>query len=229
MARFLLERRARREEARSNDLSQRLVTIVDPANAASEVYRTLRTRLYNTLLAEGQRPKVILVTSSGSKEGKSTTCANLGVVMAQAGKNVLILDCDLRQPVMHRLFGLGNLHGVMSVLAEERSLREVWEEPVEGLKVVPVGAIPPNPAEILGTRRFSEFLAHCREEFDYVLVDTSPVGVASDPVILAPQGDGVLLVLDAQSTLKETLRQSVRSLEAVGANILGTVVNNVKI
>jgi capsular exopolysaccharide synthesis family protein len=111
----------------------------------------------------------------------------------------------------------------------ERKLQENWKEPMEGLKVVTVGPIPPNPTELLGTRRFSELLASLREEFDYVLIDAPPVGMVSDPAILATQGDGVLLVSDAQNTRKGSVRQAMRSLEAVGAPVLGTVMNNVEV
>jgi capsular exopolysaccharide synthesis family protein len=213
--------------AELDGLAGRLVTVLDPTSAAAEAYRTLRTNLlYGTFMDEP--PKVIVLTSPGPGEGKSTTCANLGVVLAQAGKDTLILDCDLRKPVMHKFFSLRNLHGIVDVLVGERSPQESWKEPVEGLKVVPVGTVPPNPTELLGTRRFSELLASFREEFNYVLVDAAPVGLVSDPAILATQGDGVLLVSDAQNTRKGSVRQAVRSLEAVGANVLGTVMNNVK-
>jgi capsular exopolysaccharide synthesis family protein len=141
----------------------------------------------------------------------------------------LILDCDFRKPVIHKFFGLRNMHGITDVLVGERPLQEVWNEPIEGLKVVPVGPIPPNPAEVLGSKRFSTFLANVREEFDCVLIDASPIGLVSDPVILATQADGVLLVLDAQNTRKASIRQAVRSLTAVGANVMGTVMNNVKV
>jgi receptor protein-tyrosine kinase len=167
-----------------------------------------------------------MLTSFGPGEGKSTTCANLGVVLAQAAKSTLILDCDLRKPVVHKFFGLRNLRGLTDVLVGKHSLQEVWEEPVEGLKVVPVGPVPLNPTEILGSRRFSDFLAGVREEFDYVLVDASPVGLVSDPAVLATQADGVLLVLDAQNTRKKSIRQAMRSLQAVNANVIGTVMNN---
>jgi len=170
-----------------------------------------------------------VLTSPGPGEGKSTTCANLGVVLAQAGKNTLILDCDFRKPVIHRLFGFRNVRGVVDALAGERKLQDNWKEPMEGLKVVTVGPIPPNPTELLGTRRFSELLASLREEFDYVLIDAPPVGMVSDPAILATQGDGVLLISDAQNTRKGSVRQAMRSLEAVGAPVLGTVMNNVEV
>jgi len=220
-------RRAGRE-AETDELAGRLATALDPTSAAAEAYRTLRTNLlYGAFLDEPA--KAIVLTSPGPGEGKSTTCANLGVVLAQAGKNTLILDCDFRKPVIHRLFGFRNVRGVVDALVGERKLQENWKEPMEGLKVVPVGPIPPNPTELLGTRRFSELLASLREEFDYVLIDAPPVGMVSDPAILATQGDGVLLVSDAQHTRKGSVRQAMRSLEAVGAPVLGTVMNNVEV
>src|SRR5829696_1715065 len=215
-------------ETETEELAGRLVTVLDPTSVAAEAYRTLRTNLLYSAFVD-ERAKVIVVTSHGPGEGKSTTCANLGVVLAQAGKNVLILDCDFRKPIIHRFFGLRNLVGVVDVLAGERKLQDVGAEPVKGLRVMPVGHIPPNPSELLGNPRFSELLASLREQFDYVLIDAPPVGLVSDPVILATQGDGVLLVSDAQNTRKGFVRQSMRSLEAVGARVLGTVMNNVKV
>ena len=224
--RSLLPRRARKERGRAEeDLTRRLVTKLQPTGVASEAYRAIRTNLLYAFV--DNPPKVIALTSAGPREGKSTTCTNLGVILAQAGQRTLILDCDLRKPTMHRIFGLRNLYGIVDVLVGERSLQEVWNEPVEGLKVVPVGTVPRNPAEILGTRRFSEFLASVREDFDYVLIDTPPIGLVTDAAIVAVRGDGVLLVLDAQNTRKRAVRQAMRSLETVGANVLGTVMNNV--
>jgi capsular exopolysaccharide synthesis family protein len=212
--------------ANANDLTGRLVTVLDPAGAASEAYRSLRTNLLYSFVDDP--PKAIVLTSPGPQEGKSTTCANLGVVLAQAGKRTLVVDCDLRRPVLHKVFGTRNVYGVVDLLAGEHGLQEVWQEPVPGLKLVCVGPVPPNPSEILGSRRLSEFLAGVREEFDYVLLDAPPIGAVSDPAILATRADGVLVVLDAQSTRKGALRQSMRNLQTVGANVLGTVMNNVK-
>lgn len=222
----MFSRRSKLRQEDVGDLSERLVTILEPTGAAAEAYRTLRTNLLYAFV--DKPPKVITLTSPGPREGKSTTCANLGVVLAQADKKVLIIDGDLRKPVIHKIFGLRNLWGVANILVGERGLQEVWHEPLLGLKVVTVGPVPPNPAELLGSRRFAELLSQVRREFDYVLIDAPPVGLVSDPAVLGTQGDGVLLVLDAQNTRKGTLRQSVRDLEAVGADILGTVMNNVK-
>ena len=217
--------RAQRE-AETNDHTRRLVATHDPTSPASEAYRSLRTNLLYSFV--DNPPKAIVLTSPGPQEGKSTTCANLGVMLAQADKNVLMLDCDFRKPVLHRFFGMRNFQGLVDVLANAHSLQDVWKEPMAGLKVVPVGPKPLNPAEILGSERLLNLLAEAREEFDYVLIDAPPIGPVTDPAILAVRVDGVFLVLDAQKTRKGALRGSVRSLEAVGANILGTVMNNAK-
>jgi capsular exopolysaccharide synthesis family protein len=206
--------------------SECLVTILDPANAASEAYRALRTSLLYARV--DTPPKVILVTSPGSTEGKSTVCANLGVVLAQAGKHVLIVDCDFRRPIIHNIFGLLNTRGIVNVLAGECDPQETYQGPLPNLKVLTVGAVPPNPAELLSSQRLSELLLTLREDFDYVLLDSSPTNLVSDPAILAAQSDGVLLTFDAQKTRKGDVRRAVHSLTTVGANILGTVLNNVK-
>jgi receptor protein-tyrosine kinase len=222
------ERRRKRQEKEraSEDLSGRLVTTLDPTGAASEAYRTIRTNLIYSLV---DLPlQVIVFTSPGPQEGKSTICANLGVTLAEGDNSTLILDCDFRRPVLHKIFGLRNLRGIVNVLAGEHRLEEVWQEPLPGLKTVTVGPVPPNPSELLGSQRFAEFLERVRQDFDYVLIDAPPIELVSDPAILATQGDGALLVVDAQKTRKGSVRRSMRSLEAVGANVLGTVMNNVK-
>lgn len=174
-------------------------------------------------------PRVIALTSPGPQEGKSTTCANLGVVLTQAGAKTLILDCDLRKPVIHKVFGMRNIQGIMNILLEEHGLQEIAQEPVPGLKVVAVGPVPPNPAEILGSERFARLIEQARRDFDFVLLDTPPMEFVSDVAILSAQTDGVLLVVDAQRTPKRALRRSVKSLETVGAKIIGTVMNNFKV
>lgn len=221
-----VESEARKESKTSAAAAERLITLAEPGGMAAEDYRTLRTSLLYTVV--DYPPKVIVVTSPGPKEGKSTTCANLGVVLAQADKSTLIIDCDFRRPSMHNLFELRNFQGIVNVLAGELSLQDAWHEPVPGLKVVTVGPLPSRPAELLGSKRFTEFLEQAREQFDYVLMDAPPTGPVSDPAILATQGDGALLVLDAQKTRKASLRKAKRTLEAVGAEVLGTVMNNVK-
>lgn len=208
-----------------DNFSNSLSTILDPLGNAAESYRTLRTNLFYALV--DNPPRVIVVTSSGPGEGKSTTCTNLGVVLAQAGKNTVILDCDLRRPQVHNIFGLRNLRGVTDVLTGEADLSTVFQEPLTGLKVATAGSLPPNPTELVGSSRFAEVVGQARKTFDYVLIDAPPVETVSDPSVIAVQADGAFLVLDAQNTRKGALRRSVRSLKTVGVNVLGTVMNNV--
>ncbi len=203
--------------------SEHLVTLLDPAGAASEAYRSLRTSLLYAKM--DAPPTVILITSPGLADGKSTTCANLAVVLAQAGKETLVIDGDLRKPSLHRIFGVPNVSGMVNVLSGEHDLSEVCTEPFPGLKMLSTGPIPPYPTELLSSGRFEELLGQARQLFDYVLVDSPPTELVSDPMIIAAQVDAVLLVLDSQGTSKGSLRKAVRNLEAVGANVLGTLVN----
>ncbi len=219
---ILLTKRSAQREPEA--LTGRLVTISEPDSEASEAYRTLRMNLIHSQV---DRPgQVITITSPGSREGKSTICANLGVVLAQADKKTLLMDCDFRKPVLHRIFGIPNLRGIVDILAGQYDMQDVWQEPLTNLRVITMGPPPPNPAELAESERFAEFLRDARRYFDYVLMDASPIQSVSDPAIIGTQGDGVVLVFDAQHTRKVAVRQSVKSLEAVGASILGTVMNN---
>ncbi|MGH3146846.1 MAG: CpsD/CapB family tyrosine-protein kinase, partial [Rubrobacter sp.] len=136
-----------------------------------------------------------------------------------------ILDCDLRRPRLHSMFGVNKIEGLVNILAGGGKVEEVWREPIPRLKLICAGPAPPNPTELLSSRRMEEFLAEMRRRFDYVLVDTPQVGVP-DSAVLAAHGDGVLLVLDSQRTRKGPLKQAMRVLRGVGANVLGTVMNN---
>jgi capsular exopolysaccharide synthesis family protein len=220
-------RRTPSEMAKSDGLNGRLVTMMDPASPSAEAYRTLRTNLLYKFV--DSPPKVIAITSPGRREGKTTTCANLGVALAQADNNTLIVDCDLRAPDVHKVFGLRNPYGIVDVLSGEQDLQGVCHVPVPGLKVLSTGPIPPYPAELLSSRRFVELMDQVRTQFDYVLVDTPPMQAVSDPLIIAPKSDGVLLVLDAQKTRKGTVRKHVRDVESIGARLLGTVMNNTRV
>ena len=197
-------------------------------SASAEAYRALRTNLLYDALVDTPS-KVIALTSPGLREHKSTVCANLGIVLAQADKRTLIVDCDLRDPVLHKTFGLRNSRGIADALTGEWSLEEVWQEPLSGLKVIAGGPSPLEPTELLGSERFAKFLGRVRQDFDHVLIDAPPLEPISDAAILAAQSDGVLLVFDYKNTPKRNVQQAMRSLEAVRANVLGTVLTNVKV
>jgi len=209
----------------AGSLHESLITLLDPYSPASEAYRALRTNLLYAF--PDSPPKVIVVTSHGDREGKSTTCANLGVLLAQVRKSVLLLDCDMRNPPEHKIFGSRTPTGLADVLTGKQSLRDVWQEPLPGLKVLAAGDPPRNPAELLSTKRFAELVGEVRQQFDFVLVDTPSVEQTTDPIIVSAHADGVLFVVDAQNTRKSAVRQGLHSLETVGANVLATVLNNV--
>jgi signal peptidase I len=211
-------------EAKSDNLTQGLAAILEPAGRASEAYRSLGRKLVHTSVEK--LPKVTVVTSPGRGGGKSVTCANLGVVLAQAGKSTLVVDCDFRKPVIHKVFGFDNLLGTVDVLDGVVWLHEVYREAIPGLKVAPAGPTPPDPEGRLGSPRFTEFLARAREEFEYILINAHPTETVSNLDAFASRGDAVLLVLHAQKVRRDSLRRSIRNLETNGARVLGTVVHN---
>jgi succinoglycan biosynthesis transport protein ExoP len=208
-----------------DDTLGHLITLSEPDGPIAEAFRALST---NLLYAGGSmRPEVVILTSPDAREDKSLTCSNLGVVLAEMGERTLIADCDFRRPVQHEILSLQNSQGLVNVLAGERELHEVWQEsPVTGMWVVTAGPLRPNPAKLLRSQHFGRFLVRARQDFDYVLLDAPPVQSVSDSMLLAPQGDGVLLVFDSQSTRKGAARESVRSLRVVKANVLGTVMTD---
>jgi capsular exopolysaccharide synthesis family protein len=221
-----LKRRKSWNKVRSTDLSNSLILTREPSGSSAEAYRALRTNLLYSFVDPS--PRVIVITSPGRREGKTTTSANLAVALAQLN-STLIVDCDLREPAMHKAFGVRNLNGLVNVLIGEHDLQEVCQEPLPGLKLITAGPILPSPAELLSSQQFAGFIDRARRQFEYVLIDTPPIQFVADPIIVARHSDGVLLVLDARHTRKVSIRKSVRSLESVGARVLGTVMNNAQV
>lgn len=214
------------KKAYSNNVdgfSEQLVTVLDSTAPASEAYRSLRTTVLYAVA--DTPPKVLLITSPGLMDGKSTTCANLAVVLAQAGKETLVIDGDLHRPSLHKIFGMPNVRGTADVLSGEYDLPELCEEPLPGLKILPSGPVPPNPAELLISGRLSSLVGQARRLFDHVLIDSPPTDLVSDPMIIATQADAVMLVLSSEDPSKASMNRAVHDLEAVGANVVGTVMN----
>jgi capsular exopolysaccharide synthesis family protein len=209
-------------------LTDALITLENPKSPISEAYRALRTNLQFASLTSNIRK--VLLTSAGPREGKSFTAANLAVCMAQAGKKVLLLDADLRNPSQHMMFGLGNKEGLSTALLENQDYRDfIQEVAVEGLAVLTAGPIPQNPAEILGSQKMKELLTEVGEQYDMILIDTPPVIAVTDAVILAQEVDGVILVL-AVGEVNQSYAQKAKELfDQVGARILGGVLNKVAV
>jgi capsular exopolysaccharide synthesis family protein len=168
-----------------------------------------------------------MITSPAAGEGKTTTAANLALVLADAGKRVVLVSADLRKPRIHRFFGLQNEVGLSSVLAEEIQPWEAILDPgVENLRVLLSGPVPSRPAELLQSDQMGEILAGLREVADYVIIDTAPMLLVADALALGPLVDGVLFVADSENTSRSAVAHSREQLEQVGAVLIGSVLNN---
>jgi len=210
------------------DAEPRLIVAQDPHSAVAEAFRTLRTNIQFKSLDNPVR--TILVTSSAPEEGKSTVVANLAVSLAQTGAAVIAVDCDLRSPSLHRIFGLPNERGLTSLmLAPTTGVREhLQRSEAGGVDVLTSGPLPPNPAEILGSKRMESLVRELRDMADYVLFDTPPVLAVTDAAVLATKVDGSVLVLSAGKSRRDAAKKAKRTLEDLGVRFLGVVVNNVK-
>lgn len=208
-----------------NTAQERLVPMHSPKSPATEAYRVLRTNLQFSSVDKPLR--TLLVTSPGPGEGKSTTAANLAIVVAQAGKKVILVDADLRRPFVHRLFQVPNNVGLTSALLEPANgyKHALQETDVSGLRVLTTGHVPPNPAELLGSARMRELLGLLQQEADMVILDSPPVLAVADAAILSDAVDGTLLVVSAGETRIEMLLQALERLESVGSRPLGVVLN----
>ncbi len=192
----------------------------------SEAYRTLRT---NIQFSSVDKPiRTLVVTSSGPSEGKSTTAANLAIVMAQTGQKVVLVDADLRRPVLHKTFGIPNNIGITTaLLAGDDVDLQAYLQPTEidNLMLITSGPIPPNPSELLGSQRMKNVIERLTQLADIVIFDTPPVLVVTDAAVLSRQSDGVLLIADAGGTREPALAHAVEELRKTGANILGVALN----
>jgi non-specific protein-tyrosine kinase len=210
------------------DKQSDLVTVSEPRSPISEAYRNLRTNLEFSSL--DRTLKTLVVTSAGVGEGKSTTLANLAVVSAQAGRKVILVGADLRRPRLFQILDLSNEAGLTTMLMDDVALAAppLQETGVDGLSVLTSGPLPPNPAELMGSRRMEEVIASLAEQADQVFFDTPPVVAVTDAAVLATKVDGVLLVISAGTTRRENARTAVQRLEQINARLVGTVLTNVQ-
>ena|SRR5579884_3725385 len=209
------------------DVASPLVTVTHPRSPVSEAYRTLRTNIefYNL----DHPVQTLLITSASPEDGKSTTLGNLAVTFAETGREVLAVDCDLRRPSLHRFFGVANDSGFTALIREERTLSDVvLPTQVPHLRVLPTGPLPPNPSELLGSRRMERVIESLRSAADIVLFDSPPTVSVTDAAILGAKMDGVLLVVSIGKTKRDHVVRAKQLLERVNAKVLGVVLNNVK-
>nr|WP_318539450.1 CpsD/CapB family tyrosine-protein kinase [Terribacillus saccharophilus] len=203
-----------------------LITKFNPKSPISEQYRTIRTNIEFASVDQAMRS--LLVTSSGPSEGKSSTTANLGVVFAQQGKKVLLIDGDLRKPTVHYTFKLDNRTGLSTVLVGEKTLEEtVNDTDVPNLEILTCGPIPPNPSELLGSNAMKQLLHTAQETYDIIIFDTPPVLAVTDAQILANICQGSIIVARSEQTEYEAIQKAKDLLGAAHAKLLGIVLNDV--
>ena len=204
-----------------------IISYNDPKSVISEQYRAIRTNIeYSNV---DQDKKTILVTSSDKNEGKTTTVSNLAVSFANLNKKVLLIDCDLRNASIHKMFKINNIYGLTDILAKDRAVDKcIQKTELENLYVLTAGAIPPNPAEILSSEKMKNLIEDLKNIYDYIFIDTPPIGLVTDAGVLSSFTDGVVLVVKSESVEKKYLEETKKKLDAVDARILGAILNSYK-
>lgn len=209
-------------------IEARLITHLDPKSPVSESYRTLRTNLQFSKV--DRQVKTILVTSSGPKEGKSTTAANLAIAMAQTGNKVVLIDADLRRPVIHSIFGLNKDEGITNYLMETIPYEKLAKKTfLDNLFIMPCGVLPPNPSELLASRKMEEMLTKLRNDYDIVILDSPPVIAVTDAAILSTKVDGTILVVNSGQTNRDALTRANVLLDNVDSKLLGLLINGIDV
>jgi tyrosine-protein kinase Etk/Wzc len=211
----------------AESINERLITHLKPKSPASEAYRTLRTNILFTKPSEDNR--IIMVTSSGPQEGKSTSVANMAITFAQMGSKTLLIDGDLRRPMLHKLFQVEKQPGLTNILVGREKLIDTVRQvdQVPNLDVLTCGVNPPNPAEQLGSVRMKELLNEARELYTMILIDTPPVIAVTDPSVLARTVDGVVVIIQAAATQRAAAHLAVEQLRRVDAPLIGVLLNGV--
>lgn len=213
---------------RSTNNSHNLVTATNPKAPISEAYRTLRTNVQFSAIDE--QIKVLMVASAHSGEGKTTTVSNLAVTYAQEGKKVLLIDTDLRKPSIHQVFRVSNHAGLSSALAGQYLVQEVLQKTsLYNLDVLPSGPIPPNPSEMLGSKKMVTLLEELKKTYEMILFDTPPVLAVTDALIVSSLCDGVIMVVGSRKVKKELVKKAKSRLEHVNSRLLGVVFNNLQL
>lgn len=194
-----------------------------PKSIEAEAYRSLRTNIQYSSF--DKKYQTLVVTSSNPGEGKSTVSGNLALVLAQGDSKVLLVDCDMRRPSVHKKFRISNTYGISDLLVGNKKMESVAHKYNDNLTIVSSGKIPPNPAEMLGSKAMIAFLEEMKKHFDYIVLDTPPLQAVADAQILSTKVDGSLIVVRAGVTKKDAVHNAVSIINKVNGNIIGTVLN----
>lgn len=214
--------------AKGNGTAQRKIVITNPVALTAEAFRVLRTNLQ--FASVDQPLRTLLVSSAGPSEGKSTVTLNLALALGAAGKRVIVVDADMRRPQLYKYAEVRREPGLSDALVDRESPVTRYLQPIpelDAVRVLPPGRLPPNPTDLLGSRRMGELLAECLQQADVVILDSPPILAAADTPVLAAQVDGALVVLEAGGTDRRMVRDAYEQMQRAGARILGSVMNKV--
>lgn len=196
-----------------------------PKSIVAEAYRTLRTNIQYSSFDKEMRN--IVITSADPSEGKSTVAGNLALSFAQNEKRVILVDCDLRKPSVHKNFKLSNLKGLSEVLIGKEKLDDAIQNYNDKLEILTSGKVPPNPSEMLSSKAMSDLLELLKNRYDIIILDSTPLQAVTDAQILSTKVDGTILVVRAEKTKIDATIEAKNLLDKVGANIIGTVLHAV--
>lgn len=227
---FSLRKRKTQEQIKHMQMRETRKNLLTPQSDffVREAYKTLRTNVSFALTGEG-KSKVVVITSSLQGEGKSITTVNLAISYAMTDCKVVVVDCDMRRPKLARLLQLGNKVGLSNLLMDPELLdKAIMQTDVSGLDVILAGSIPPNPSELLGSPRMTLLLEELKQRYDYIFLDSPPVNMVTDAVVLAPASDGVLFLVRANQSERGAVIHAVAQLEYAKAKVLGFVLNGVE-
>lgn len=192
-----------------------------------EAYKSVRTNLLFALATT--ESKTVVISSAEPNAGKSTAATNLAITMAQTGAKVLLVDADMRRPSLHRTFHMKKHNGLSIILSGLASFEDcVCREVAKGLDLIPSGTLPPNPSELLGSEAMAKFLQEMEKQYDYVFVDTPPIGVVSDALVTVSRTAGVVLVCRQRQTTYSELQNAIDSVRNVNSTLLGVIIADMK-
>ena len=208
---------------------EKILSYSNPKSITAEEYRNIRSSIQYSNL--DKKLKTILVTSTTKNEGKTTTVCNLANSFAHLNnKRVLVIDCDLRNPSVHKLFSINNIKGVSDLLIDEKEISYyVKSTKIKNLDLITAGATPPNPSEMLASNAMKNFIESIKEDYDYIFRDTPPIGMVTDAGVLASFIDGTILVVRSEEVDIHKVQETKKKLDSVNANIIGVVLNGKKV
>ncbi len=216
---------------KKRQMSARLVPQYSPKSPIAEAYRTFRTNTVSLPPKISGEGRIYLVTSSGPKEGKSTSSSNLAITLSQMRSKTVIVDCDMRRPMVHNLFFVSRENGLSRFLTtEDVDIHDIIKPSgMENLDIITAGHVPPNPSELLSSKKMDDLFAKLREEYDYIIVDSPPIIAVTDALIIAKKVDHLVLVIRVNSTEREIIEQAKSLLKNIDVKVAGVVVNGIEV